>query len=98
LTHFCNFISYIINIPSAIEAVADANTKAATGPNLSQSIPATKLDGRVIIPVKVAIVPSAVALYDGLDISERYMIFVSHHKYPYKFQVLQIELRYSKEN
>jgi len=55
----------VINIPSAIEAVTDANTKAAAGPNLSQSIPASKLDGRVIIPVKVAIIPSAVALYDG---------------------------------
>lgn len=65
-------ILFIANMPSATKAVTAEKTKVTEGPNLSQSIPATKLDGKVIIPVNVATVPRAVALYDGLAISDMY--------------------------
>jgi hypothetical protein len=57
---------------SANNATVAPNSKVAVDPNLSHNIPATKLEGRVINPVKVATVPSAVAFSDGFAISEIY--------------------------
>jgi hypothetical protein len=48
------------------------NRKVADEPNLSHRIPATKLEGNVINPVRVATVPRAVALRVAGEISEIY--------------------------
>ena len=65
-----DFRRKIANEVSANKATIAPNSNVLADPNLSHNIPATKLEGRVITPVKVATVPSAVALSDGFAISE----------------------------
>lgn len=45
---------------STSKATLAPNSKVAANPNISHNNPATKLDGRVINPVRVDTVPSAV--------------------------------------
>jgi hypothetical protein len=61
----CSFTFFLIHSYHTGEILSNICFYDTEGPNSSQSIPATKLDGKVIIPVNVATVPSAVALCDG---------------------------------